>query len=126
MKTRTDYLPSPIADSEVSLPLDLHTLVERLAENAHDVWAEARLAAGWVWGPRRCDERLHHPCLIPYAQLPESEKDYDRNAVLSTLKVVLALGYRIVRDTEQDAAPNGGPATQPGNSGVTEGPPSVI
>lgn len=89
------YQPSPIDTTAVSLTPDLVQLTERLAENAHDLWARQRLAAGWSQGPQRDDKAKKHPCLIPYAKLPESEKEYDRQAALGTLKAVLALGYRI-------------------------------
>lgn len=94
------YVPQPIDTGQVVLPLELHALLEELAENAHEVWASARVSEGWVWGPTRCDQQLHHPCLVRYADLPESEKEYDRAAVLSTLKVVTALGYTIVREPQ--------------------------
>ena len=94
------YAPQPVDTSSLPIPADLHPLVERLAENAHDVWASGRLSSGWVWGPSRCDQRRHHPCLVPYAELPEAEKDYDRSAVISTLRLVIALGYRIVKAGE--------------------------
>jgi RyR domain len=89
------YQPKPIDTSSIALPQDLLDLTERLAENAHDIWARQRMAAGWTYGPTREDARKHHPCLVPYAELPESEKQYDRNAAMETLKATLALGYRI-------------------------------
>ena len=49
------------------------------------------------WGPRRDDKAKNHPCLVPYALLPEEEKEYDRQTALETLKTILALGYRIER-----------------------------
>jgi ryanodine receptor 2 len=89
------YQPWPIDTSSVSLPEDLLELTERLAENTHDNWARQRLADGWTLGPRRDDTTKQHPCLVPYAELPESEKAYDRNTAMETLKATLALGYRI-------------------------------
>jgi len=71
-----------------------------LAENAHDVWAKQRLADGWRYGPTRSDNKKEHPCLIPYGELPESEKEYDRTMAAATLKAVIALGYRIVHRRE--------------------------
>lgn len=53
------------------------------------------MAQGWTFGPHRDDENNRHPCLIPYALLPESEKDYDRNTAREVLKAIAALGYRI-------------------------------
>ena len=60
------------------MPAPLLDLTERLAENTHEVWAQRRLAEGWTYSPRRDDAAKLHPCLVPYADLPESEKDYDR------------------------------------------------
>jgi ryanodine receptor 2 len=89
------YIPKPIDTSAVTLPNDLLALTEKLAEHAHDVWAALRLSQGWTYGPARDDAKKHHPCLIPYSKLPESEKDADRNTALGTLKAILALKYTI-------------------------------
>jgi ryanodine receptor 2 len=90
------YRPSPLDTSGISLPPELVALTERLAENSHDLWAAQRIGEGWEHGPRRDDGRKQHPCLVPYDQLPESEKEYDRVAAIGTLKAILRLGYRIV------------------------------
>jgi hypothetical protein len=90
------YQPRPLPTEGVELPPDLVPLTERLAENAHDLWAAQRLAQGWRHGLQRDDAKKLHPCLVPYDQLPESEKEYDRVAALGTLKAILKLGYRIV------------------------------
>jgi len=90
------YAPTPIDTSAVTLSPELHALTERLAENAHDLWAAQRLAQGWGFGPQRDDARKLHPCLVPYVELPEKEKEFDRIAALGTLKAILQLGYRIV------------------------------
>jgi hypothetical protein len=91
------YHPEPIATDDIELEAMLLDLTERLAAHAHDVWARQRIADGWRWGERRCDERREHPCLIAYAELSEMEKMYDRNAALETIKAVIALGYSIVK-----------------------------
>lgn len=91
------YEPRPVDTSAVALPPDLQALTEHLAENAHDLWAAQRLADGWQYGPRRDDAGKLHPCLVPYADLPESEKEYDRQAAMGTVKAILALGYNIER-----------------------------
>lgn len=90
------YHPTPIPTNGVVLDDAVLALTERLAENAHDVWARQRLADGWTYGPVRDDKAKKHPCLVPYDRLPESEKVYDRNAALDTLKAIVALGYRVV------------------------------
>ena len=91
-----NYQPQPIDTSKVTLSEGLSALTERLAENAHDLWAAQRLAEGWTHGAQRDDATKTHPCLIPNADLPDSEKSYDRNAALGTLKAILALGYEIL------------------------------
>ena len=90
------YTPSPIPTDHVALPPRLGELAEQLAEHVHDVWAEGRLAEGWTYGERRDDEAKTHPGLVPYADLSEAEKDYDRRTAEGTLKAVLALGYTIL------------------------------
>ena len=90
------YRPTPIETSAVRLPDELAPLAERLARNAHEVWARERIADGWSPGPARDDARKEHPCLVPYEELPESEKKYDRSTSLETLKAICALGFRIV------------------------------
>ncbi|MDA4635727.1 RyR domain-containing protein, partial [Escherichia coli] len=70
--------PRPIDTTGVELPAEVRELAERLAEHVHDVWAARRLAEGWRHGPRRHDARKEHPGLVPYGELPESERAYDR------------------------------------------------
>ncbi len=89
------YKPQPIDTSDVQLSEEILELTEQLAENAHNVWARRRLAEGWRYGPRRDEDKKEHPSLVPYEDLPESEKEYDRSTAMETLKVMLAMGYRI-------------------------------
>ena len=89
------YVPQPIDTTRITLPESLDQLVEHLAEHNHDIWAKQRIADGWTWGPKRDDGAKHHPDLIPYADLSDGEKQYDRNSVIETLKAIVALGYGI-------------------------------
>jgi ryanodine receptor 2 len=89
------YQPKPLDTSGVVLPAELETLLERLAENTHEVWARARLDEGWTLGPKRDDAAKTHPCLVPYDALPETEKDYDRKVSRAVIEAILALGYVI-------------------------------
>lgn len=91
------YTPKPVDVSKVKLSDDLLELTEKIAENVHDVWAEGRIKQGWVYGERRDDEKKQNPCLVPYDELPDSEKEYDRNTALETLKLIISLGYTIER-----------------------------
>ena len=94
-RSTKSYVPKPIATRVVKLPRSLDGLLERLAEHVHDIWARQRIKDGWVHGPRRDDARKTHPGLVPYADLSESEKEYDRNTARETLKAIVKLGYRI-------------------------------
>lgn len=99
MKT---YTPRPIDLSDVVLTDDLNELREAIAENAHEVWAVERLAQGWSFGPERNDAKKENPCMVPYSQLPEKEKDFDRSMAMDTIKLLKKLGYDIIKreDTE--------------------------
>jgi hypothetical protein len=90
------YTPRPLDTTTVELPESLRALVEVLAENAHDTWAKMRIAEGWRYGAHRDDAARTHPDLVPYDQLPDSERQYDRELATATLKVVLGRGYTIV------------------------------
>jgi hypothetical protein len=92
------YQPSPCDTSAVDLTPDIYQLTELLARNTHDIWARQRIADGWKFGPARSDDTKEHPCLVPYDELPESEKQYDRNTALETLKLIIAVGYCVVKN----------------------------
>lgn len=89
------YVPKPVDTREIQLPGELMELTEKIAENVHEVWAQERLKQGWCYGPARDDEKKETPCLVPYGELPEAEKDYDRQTAISVLKLIAAMGYRI-------------------------------
>ena len=89
------YIPKPIDTTNISLGSDVMSLSEVLAKNTHEVWASGRIAEGWSYGELRDDEKKQHPCLVPYEELTESEKKFDRATSLESLKVILSLGYMI-------------------------------
>lgn len=91
------YIPNPEDTSKVVLSDDLLELSEKIAENVHEVWSKGRVEEGWVYGEVRDDMKKTTPCLVPYAQLPEKEKDYDRNTAMETLKFIVSLGYKITK-----------------------------
>lgn len=90
-----NYEPRPIDTSNVKLTEDILELTEMLAKNSHDIWAFQRMKEGWKYGPGRDDKKKENPCLVPYEDIPESEKDLDRKAAMETLKAIIAMGYRI-------------------------------
>ncbi|MBR4049513.1 MAG: Ryanodine receptor Ryr [Clostridia bacterium] len=89
------YDPKPIDTSDINLPKDLLALTEKIAENVHDVWAIGRIAEGWTYGEKKDADKKITPLLVPYSELPESEKEYDRNTALETVKLIIKMGYLI-------------------------------
>ena len=92
------YIPQPEQTDDIILSTDLNDLVEAMAKNVHEVWAESRILQGWTYGPERNDVLKHHPCLIPYEELPENEKAYDRDTAVGTLKLICKLGFKITKE----------------------------
>lgn len=91
------YTPEPIDTEGIEVSDELSKLSETLARNTHEVWAKSRISEGWTWGCVRDDANLKHPCLIPYEELSDQEKDYDRRTSMETIKLILSLGYKITK-----------------------------
>lgn len=94
---KKNYVPQPMDTSDIRLPEELDGLIEQMAKNVHEVWAQSRMDQGWVFGEERSDSLKQHPCLIPYEELPEVEKQYDRDTALGTLRLISKLGFKITR-----------------------------
>ncbi len=94
------YIPSPLDTSKIKLSEDILQLTDFYAENAHEVWAEEKMAQGWTHGPKLDEEKKEHPMLVPFKELPENEKRYDRNVAQENIKAILSTGYRIERPTD--------------------------
>ena len=97
-----EYIPQPIDVSDVEIPAELEPLREAIAENIHEVWSAGRMKEGWTYGPVRDDKLKKHPDLLPYSELPDSEKEYDRIMAFKTIKLVKKLGFDIVKRTEKE------------------------
>ena len=97
LQTIEEYDPQPVNLDNIVLTDDLMELREAIAENAHDVWAAARMSEGWTYGPERDDQKKQHPDIIPYSALTDKEKEYDRIMALNTIKLVMKLGFKIGR-----------------------------
>lgn len=92
-----EYEPHPIDLSNVEISDDLIELREAIAENAHEVWAYNRKQEGWSYGPERNDAKKLHPDLIAYNRLAESEKLYDREMAMNTIKLLKKLGWELTK-----------------------------
>lgn len=91
------YKPRPIDTSNIELDDELLNLRELIAANVHDVWAVGRINEGWTLGDVKDPNKKTTPLLVPYDELPESEKEYDRNTAYETLKLIIKLGYKITK-----------------------------
>lgn len=80
------YKPNPIDMSKIESPQDLPELTEKIVENVHENWSIGCIADGWTYGETRDDDKKTTPCLVPYSELSDSEKEYDRVTALQTLK----------------------------------------
>ena len=94
---KNNYTPQPIDTNDIVLPKELNELAEMIANNVHEVWSAGRMKEGWTYGEVRNDAELQHPCLVPFEDLTEAEKEYDRNTSQETLKLIMKLGFKIVR-----------------------------
>lgn len=94
---KNNYTPQPIDTKSVDLPMELQALAEDIAKNVHEVWASGRMKDGWTYGEERNDAEKKHPCLVPYEDLSEEEKEYDRHTSIETIKLILTLGFKITK-----------------------------
>ena len=91
------YTPQPIDTSDVQLPEELNQLAEQISKNVHEVWAKNRMDQGWKYGKERSDALKQHPCLVPYEELSDVEKAYDKDTAFGTLKLLVKLGFKIAK-----------------------------
>ncbi len=91
-------VPEALADAAASQAVfdqRLDGRLEPMAEAEHERWMTERLSCGWVYGDSRVDAAKHHPCLVPYAQLSEEEKDKDRTAIRDLPVMLAKAGFAI-------------------------------
>lgn len=75
--------------------LNINEIIEKLSEQVHNTWMENRIQEGWSYGPKRNDLLKQTPCIVPYEELPEIEKEYDRKTVRATINGLYNLGFSI-------------------------------
>ena len=72
-------------------------ILEESAKKVHESWFSGKIADGWKYGPERNDRIKEHPSLVPYEELSEQEKEYDRRTVITTLSFLIDNGFEIKR-----------------------------
>lgn len=96
-----EYIPNPINTTDVVLDDEILELAEMLSKNTHEIWAIGRKQEGWKYGTIRDDNLKTTPCLVEYEDLPENEKEYDRNTAIETLKLIQKLGFKIIKEDKK-------------------------
>lgn len=71
--------------------------VELMAEMEHGRWIVERLRSGWKYGSKRDAINKISPFLVPWKDLPDKVKDYDRNAVRNWPALFSQAGLEIHR-----------------------------
>ena len=69
--------------------------IDRLAKREHERWMEERQEMGWRFAPDRDNARKLHPSLLPWENLPASEKEKDRAVIRNLPKLIDAAGLRL-------------------------------
>ena len=90
-----NYVPNPINVDDVVLPEKIAELTEYIAENTHEEWAKQRFKEGWAFAPKTNKKHKQSFDLVPYCELIDSEKEYDRKMAMNTLRVLYKLGYKM-------------------------------
>lgn len=92
-----NYFPNPINVDDVVLPEKIAELTEYIAENTHEEWAKQRFKEGWTFAPKTNKKLKQSFDLVPYCELLDSEKEYDRKMAMNTLRVLYKLGFKIIK-----------------------------
>uniref|UniRef100_A0A7N6A988 Ryanodine receptor 3 n=1 Tax=Anabas testudineus TaxID=64144 RepID=A0A7N6A988_ANATE len=89
------YKPAPLELSDVKLTAGQEVLVDKLAENAHNVWAKDRIKQGWTYGIQQDLKSRRNPRLVPYALLDERTKKSNRDSLREAIRTLVGYGYDI-------------------------------
>lgn len=88
-------IPALLPNHDQTIAAHIEQHLENMAELEHDLWCEERQSQGWRYGSPRHDRRRLHPLLIPYVDLPEKEKEKDRNQIRSYRSIVASAGLQM-------------------------------
>jgi len=91
------YIPKPEDTSNVVLSDEILSLTESIARNTHENWAKNKIEDGWTYGKELDEVKKTHPCLTEYENLSESDKEYDRVTAMEAIKLLIKLGYKIIK-----------------------------
>ncbi|XP_042244104.1 ryanodine receptor 3-like isoform X8 [Thunnus thynnus] len=97
------YKPTPLDLSDIKLTPSQELLVDKLAENAHNVWAKDRIKQGWTYGIQQDLKSKRNPRLVPYALLDERTKKSNRDSLREAIRTLIGYGYNIEPSDQEGA-----------------------
>ncbi|CAN0250954.1 unnamed protein product [Lampetra fluviatilis] len=95
------YKPAPFDLNHVKLTAGQEAMVDKLAENAHNVWARDRIRQGWTYGIQQDIKNKRNPRLIPYALLDERTKKSNKDSLREAVRTLIGCGY-VIEPPDQD------------------------
>ncbi|KAE8585795.1 hypothetical protein XENTR_v10021457 [Xenopus tropicalis] len=98
------YKPAPLDLSHVKLTPAQNTLVDKLAENGHNVWARDRVLQGWTYSIIQDIKNKRNPRLVPYSLLDEKTKKTNRDSLCEAVRTLIGYGYNIEPPDQESTA----------------------
>uniref|UniRef100_A0A8C3GAC5 Ryanodine receptor 2 n=1 Tax=Cyclopterus lumpus TaxID=8103 RepID=A0A8C3GAC5_CYCLU len=89
------YKPAPLDLSHIKLTSTQEAMVDKLAENAHNVWARDRIRQGWTYGIQQDVKSRRNPRLVPYILLDERTKKSNKDSLREAVRTLLGYGYNL-------------------------------
>ncbi|XP_032040803.1 ryanodine receptor 2 isoform X1 [Aythya fuligula] len=89
------YKPAPMDLSFIKLTPSQEAVVDKLAENAHNVWARDRIRQGWTYGIQQDVKNRRNPRLVPYALLDDRTKKSNKDSLREAVRTLLGYGYNL-------------------------------
>jgi len=112
------YKPAPLDLSAIELNPKTEELVDKLAENTHNVWARERITQGWTYGLSEDTEARRSPHLVQYGDVDDAIKVANRAAASETVKTLLVYGYVLDPPTGDHHHEGGGGGDGEGEEGA--------
>ncbi|XP_074229378.1 ryanodine receptor 2 isoform X6 [Camelus bactrianus] len=98
------YKPAPMDLSFIKLTPSQEAMVDKLAENAHNVWARDRIRQGWTYGIQQDVKNRRNPRLVPYALLDDRTKKSNKDSLREAVRTLLGYGYSLEAPDQDHAA----------------------
>uniref|UniRef100_A0A2K6F9M5 Ryanodine receptor 2 n=1 Tax=Propithecus coquereli TaxID=379532 RepID=A0A2K6F9M5_PROCO len=89
------YKPAPMDLSFIKLTPSQEAMVDKLAENAHNVWARDRIRQGWTYGIQQDVKNRRNPRLVPYTLLDDRTKKSNKDSLREAVRTLLGYGYNL-------------------------------